>query len=76
MGIWYISLFIFLLELDGRILYIFSLFITNPEKILPYLFFYLLLFLGIFTGVPECCISASGGSLLNIPGLKNWLSNI
>lgn len=76
MGIWYVSLFIFLLQLDKQIIQFF----TNKVKILQkvfYLFsFPILLGFGLFTRVPECCFSGSGTSLLFNPAfapVKNFL---
>ena len=70
MGIWYVSLCIFLLRLDAQIIQFLSNEVSSVKKLAGILAFPTLLFLGIVTRVPECCISGSGSSFLYNPALE------
>ena len=75
MGIYYIQLIIFLLELDEVILQFFKKNFTLTKKF-SFIYFIILLFLALITRVPGCCFNASGNSALNNPALltiKNYL---
>jgi hypothetical protein len=75
MGIYYISLIIFLLELDKIILQFFLKKNFALTKKFSFIYFLILLFLALITRVPGCCFNASGNSALNNPALftiKNY----
>ncbi len=67
MGIWYVALCIFILELDKPLRTLF-IYLWQPyiKKIVPS-FFFLLLCVVVLTRIPECCFSGSGDSLLSNP---------
>jgi hypothetical protein len=67
MGIWYVGLCIFILELDKPLRTI-SIYFRQPyiKRVVPS-FFLLLLFTVVLTRIPECCFSGSGNSLLSNP---------
>ena len=73
MGIWYVSLFIFLLKLDKQIVEFFPNTIRLPRKIFVLIFFLILFSLGIITRVPECCFSGSGASFFYNPIFTNTI---
>ena len=69
-GIWYVSLFIFLLDLDRQIIEIFYRKCGEMQKVFFPAVFPLLLFLGFVTRVPECCFAGSGGSIISNPAFE------
>ena len=79
MCIWYVSLFIFLLNLDKQIVEFFPNTVGLLRKMFVFVVFPILLSLGLITRVPECCFSGSGTSFFSNPVLSNFnpvLSNL
>ena len=76
MGIWYVSLFTFILKLDRQILEFFGNTVGLLRKMFVLYVFTILLSLGLITRVPECCFSGSGTSFFSNPALSNLLSDL
>jgi hypothetical protein len=79
MGIWNISIFIYLLQLDAKVAQLIESSIDMRFLKFRIIIFPVLLCLGFITRVPECCFGGSGTSLFSNPAfssLRSYVKNI